>query len=75
MVDPEAQTSENISVFRSFLFMRKPILEHDKNHKVIFHHRAVVKQELYMTFVMLFKHRFVTQPLKNPPLCSSIDFS
>ncbi len=55
--------------------MRKPILEHDKNHEVIFHHRAVVKQELYMTFVMLFKHRFVMQPLKNPPLCSSIDFS
>jgi hypothetical protein len=28
-----------------------------------------VKQELYMTFVILFKHRFVMQPLKNQPLC------
>jgi hypothetical protein len=29
------------------------------------------KRSLYDTFVELCKHRFVTQPLLDPPLCSS----
>ncbi len=35
----------------------------------ILYHRAVVKQDNF--FVELSQHRFVMQPLQNPPLCAS----
>jgi hypothetical protein len=41
----------------------------------IFYQRAVVKHDHYMTLWLSCAniHRFVTQPLQNPPLCSSTE--
>ncbi len=62
----------------SFPFVRKPILfrKWEKTLDIfstfIFYHRAVMKQDHYMThFFELRKHRFVMQPLQYTPLCSS----
>jgi hypothetical protein len=38
---------------------------------LIFYHREIVTRSFYGTFLELCEHRFVTQPLQNPPFCSS----
>ncbi len=74
-VDPEMHTSQNgFSTYK--LHTSTNIIE--KMTKMldfitfIFYHRPVVKKT--DTFIGLYKHRSVMQPLQNPPLCGSTLF-
>jgi hypothetical protein len=78
------RTSQKRFGFMSSPFIRKPIhiiQNPTKNIKLLItlyllSYRSCVIRAINDTFVELLKHRVVeVQPLQNPPLCSTTDFT
>jgi hypothetical protein len=72
-IKPKMPTSQNGLGFIQLSLHKKNIQNITKNFvnysTFIFYHCCCETRLVYDTFVLLFKHCFVMQPLQNPPIC------